>query len=100
MNHIREFMDSPLVAWVRTFESDGGKSLSFEALADGVFLCDVMTHISPRSSSVCSSSSLNRCPEDYHARLGNLSHLISLISSFYQVRFFFVFLFQDCNYLV
>lgn len=84
MDIIQEFMDSPLVAWVRTFESDGGKSLTYAALADGVFLYDVMMHLSPRSSSLGSCGAINRCPEDSHARLGNLSLLISLVSSFYQ----------------
>ncbi|XP_042859655.1 girdin-like isoform X2 [Penaeus japonicus] len=78
---IKEFMDSALVTWVRTFESDGGGGLTYAALADGVFLYDVMSHIDPRGGS---GRQVNRHPSDAAARLSNLAALLHHIKAFYQ----------------
>ncbi|XP_064098174.1 protein Daple-like [Macrobrachium nipponense] len=78
---IEEFMNGALVTWVRTFESDGGGGLTYAALADGVFLYDVMNHIDPRSG----GRPVNRHPTDAASRLLNLAALLHHIKSFYQV---------------
>ncbi|XP_068240760.1 girdin isoform X2 [Palaemon carinicauda] len=77
---IEEFMNGALVTWVRTFESDGGGGLTYAALADGVFLYDVMNHIDPRSG----GRPVNRHPTDAASRLLNLAALLHHIKSFYQ----------------
>lgn len=74
-------MNSALVTWVRTFESDGGGGLTYAALADGVFLYDVMLHLDPRE--VCGRQ-VNRHPTDPAARLANLAALLQHIKTFYQ----------------
>ncbi|XP_047737641.1 girdin [Hyalella azteca] len=77
-----EFMNGPLVTWVRTFESDGGGSLTYGALSDGVFLYDVMAHIDPPEDG--GLGSINRHPDTAHARLCNLSRVLQHIIRFSQ----------------
>ncbi|XP_042230535.1 probable GPI-anchored adhesin-like protein PGA55 [Homarus americanus] len=79
---VEEFMNSALVTWVRTFESDGGGGLTYAALADGVFLYDVMLHIDPRDGG---GRHVNRHPTDAASRLANLAALLNHIKTFYQV---------------
>ncbi|XP_063890077.1 girdin-like [Scylla paramamosain] len=79
---VEEFMRSALVTWVRTFESDGGGGLTYAALADGVFLYDVMQHIDGRDGG---GRPVNRHPTDAASRLTNLAALLLHIKAFYQV---------------
>ncbi|KAK8405973.1 hypothetical protein O3P69_006998 [Scylla paramamosain] len=78
---VEEFMRSALVTWVRTFESDGGGGLTYAALADGVFLYDVMQHIDGRDGG---GRPVNRHPTDAASRLTNLAALLLHIKAFYQ----------------
>ncbi|XP_071537129.1 uncharacterized protein Girdin isoform X2 [Panulirus ornatus] len=78
---VKEFMNGALVTWVRTFESDGGGDLTYAALADGVFLYDVMEHIDPRDG--CGRQ-VNRHPTEAASRLANLASLLHHIKAFYQ----------------
>nr|XP_045601739.1 girdin-like isoform X2 [Procambarus clarkii] len=78
---VEEFMNTALVTWVRTFESDGGGGLTYSALADGVFLYDVMLHLDPRD---CGGRQVNRHPTDPASRLANLAALLHHIKTFYQ----------------
>ncbi|XP_050690431.1 girdin-like [Eriocheir sinensis] len=80
---VKEFMSSALVTWVRTFESDGGGGLTYAALADGVFLYDVMQHIDGRNGG--GGRPVNRHPVDAASRLANLAAVLLRIKAFYQV---------------
>ncbi|XP_076028597.1 protein girdin isoform X5 [Oratosquilla oratoria] len=78
---VSDFMMSPLVTWVRTFESDGGGGLSCAALGDGAFLFDVMNHIDPRDGV---GRPVNRHPDTVTARISNLGEVVQHVRTFYQ----------------
>ncbi|MFT7801680.1 protein Daple-like isoform X1 [Arapaima gigas] len=82
---LEEFLGSPLVAWVKTFEPLGSSSedkLSvFMEFADGVFFHKIMTHIDPRPANQWVNKHVNN---DINLRIQNLSTVIRHIKNYYQ----------------
>ncbi|XP_073725684.1 protein Daple [Misgurnus anguillicaudatus] len=79
------FMDSPLVVWVKTFGPLGSTSedkLSmFMDLVDGVFLYKIMTHIDPTPMNQRVNKQVNN---DINLRIQNLNTVIRHIKNYYQ----------------
>uniref|UniRef100_A0A672SFA6 Protein Daple-like n=1 Tax=Sinocyclocheilus grahami TaxID=75366 RepID=A0A672SFA6_SINGR len=81
------FMDSPLVVWVKTFGPLGSgsedKLSMFMDLVDGVFLHKIMTHIDPSPMNQRVNKQVNN---DINLRIQNLNTVIRHIKNYYQVR--------------
>uniref|UniRef100_A0A4W4HBP6 HOOK N-terminal domain-containing protein n=1 Tax=Electrophorus electricus TaxID=8005 RepID=A0A4W4HBP6_ELEEL len=79
------FMESPLVVWVKTLgplASNSDDKLSmFMELVDGVFLHKIMTHIDPSPMNHRLNKQVNN---DVSLRIQNLSTVIRHIKSYYQ----------------
>ncbi|XP_053365448.1 protein Daple isoform X2 [Clarias gariepinus] len=79
------FMESPLVVWVKTFgplSSNSEDKLSmFMELVDGVFLHKIMTHIDPSPTNHRVNKQVN---SDVNLRMQNLSTVIRHIRNYYQ----------------
>ncbi|KAJ7991126.1 hypothetical protein DPEC_G00294020 [Dallia pectoralis] len=79
------FMDTPLVVWVKTFGPLGSGSedtLSmFMDLVDGVFLHKIMTHIDPSPTNQRVNKNVNN---DVNLRIQNLNIVIRHIKNYYQ----------------
>ncbi|KAF4084003.1 hypothetical protein AMELA_G00123840 [Ameiurus melas] len=79
------FMESPLVVWVKTFgplASNSEDKLSmFMELVDGVFLHKIMTHIDPNPTNHRVNKQVN---SDVNLRIQNLSTVIRQIRNYYQ----------------
>ncbi|XP_058255179.1 protein Daple isoform X2 [Hemibagrus wyckioides] len=79
------FMESPLVVWVKTFgplASNAEDKLSmFMELVDGVFLHKIMTHIDPNPTNHRVNKQVN---SDVNLRIQNLSTVIRHIRNYYQ----------------
>ncbi|KAI5616765.1 protein Daple isoform X2 [Silurus asotus] len=79
------FMESPLVAWVKTFgplASNSEDKLSmFMELVDGVFLHKIMTHIDPNPTNHRVNKQVN---SDVNLRIQNLSTVTRHIRNYYQ----------------
>lgn len=81
---MEEFIRSPLVCWVKTVErllTDGSPLAEFMALADGVFLNDIMIRINPNTSVQRAHKKVNNDPT---LRIQNLSILTLHIKTYYQ----------------
>ncbi|KAM6912936.1 protein Daple [Xenentodon cancila] len=86
---LASFMESPLVAWVRTLGplGSGGDVASeervsmFMELVDGVFLHKIMTHIDPSPTNQRLNKNVNN---DMSLRLHNLTVLCRHIRTYYQ----------------
>ncbi|XP_076001814.1 girdin-like [Genypterus blacodes] len=75
-----QFMQSPLVTWVRTLvPDDGGMHLDFSELLDGVFLNEIMTQINPSAA----PQGANKVSRDPSQRVQNLSLLVHQIRTYY-----------------
>ncbi|KAL5009181.1 hypothetical protein ScPMuIL_014762 [Solemya velum] len=74
-----EFMQTPLVVWVKTFKAFGSHTLEFHDLCDGVFLIDAMKQIDPRPA----YSGLNRKVDDVSVRIHNWEILVRNIQAYY-----------------
>uniref|UniRef100_UPI003AAA385B girdin n=1 Tax=Centroberyx gerrardi TaxID=166262 RepID=UPI003AAA385B len=78
--YLDQFMQSPLVTWVKTFvPNDGGMQLDFSELLDGVFLNEIMTQINPSAT----LQGVNKVKSDASQRVQNLSLLVRQIKTFY-----------------
>ncbi|KAM4690163.1 protein Daple [Rhinophrynus dorsalis] len=79
------FLDSPLVAWVKTFGPCGneneGKLATYMELVDGVFLNKIMLQIDPRPSNQRIHKHVNN---DVNLRIQNLTILVRHIKTYYQ----------------
>ncbi|XP_030641772.1 protein Daple [Chanos chanos] len=79
------FMESPLVIWVKTFGPLGSgaddKLSMFMDLVDGVLLHKIMTHIDPSPSNQRVNKQVNN---DVNLRIQNLNTVIRHIKSYYQ----------------
>ncbi|KAL7861971.1 hypothetical protein SRHO_G00134120 [Serrasalmus rhombeus] len=79
------FMDSPLVVWVKTFgplaSNSDDKLAMFMELVDGVFLHKIMTHIDPNPTNHRVNKQVNN---DVNLRIQNLSTVIRHIKNYYQ----------------
>uniref|UniRef100_A0A8C1FPC9 Coiled-coil domain containing 88C n=1 Tax=Cyprinus carpio carpio TaxID=630221 RepID=A0A8C1FPC9_CYPCA len=79
------FVDSPLVVWVKTFGPLGSgsedKLSMFMDLVDGVFLHKIMTHIDPSPMNQRVNKQVNN---DVNLRIQNLNTVIRHIKSYYQ----------------
>ncbi|MCJ8736931.1 hypothetical protein PDJAM_G00017970 [Pangasius djambal] len=79
------FMESPLVVWVKTFGPLGcnseDKLSMFMELVDGVFLHKIMTHIDPNPTNHRVNKQVN---SDVNLRIQNLSTVIRHIKNYYQ----------------
>ncbi|XP_037359937.1 protein Daple-like [Talpa occidentalis] len=80
------FLQSPLVAWVRTFGPLGGggpadKLAAFMDLADGVVLNQIMLQIDPRPTNQRINKHVNN---DVNLRIQNLTILVRNIKTYYQ----------------
>ncbi|XP_063039855.1 protein Daple isoform X2 [Engraulis encrasicolus] len=79
------FMDSPLVVWVKTFGPLGtgmdDKLSMFMELVDGVFLHKIMTHIDPSPTNQRVHKQVNN---DVNLRIQNLSVVTRHIKHYYQ----------------
>uniref|UniRef100_A0A8C1FN07 Coiled-coil domain containing 88C n=1 Tax=Cyprinus carpio carpio TaxID=630221 RepID=A0A8C1FN07_CYPCA len=79
------FMDSPLVVWVKTFgplgSSSEDKLSMFMDLVDGVFLHKIMTHIDPSPMNQRVNKQVNN---DVNLRIQNLNTVIRHIKNYYQ----------------
>uniref|UniRef100_A0A3B3S006 HOOK N-terminal domain-containing protein n=1 Tax=Paramormyrops kingsleyae TaxID=1676925 RepID=A0A3B3S006_9TELE len=80
------FLDSPLVVWVKTFgalTSNSEDNLSlFMELVDGVFLHKIMTHIDPSPTNQRVNKHVNN---DVNLRVQNLNVVVRHIKTYYQV---------------
>ncbi|KAM9770543.1 girdin-like isoform 2-T2 [Menidia menidia] len=75
-----QFMLTPLVTWVKTFElTDGGMHLDFAELVDGVFLNQIMAQINPPAV----PHAVNKVCRDPSQRIQNLNVLVQQIKTFY-----------------
>ncbi|KAI2657370.1 Girdin [Labeo rohita] len=82
---LEDFLQSPLVCWVKTVSplgSDGSHLSEFMTLVDGVYLNDIMIEINPKSSVQRPHRKVNNDPT---LRIQNLSILVQQIKSCYQV---------------
>ncbi|KAF7663406.1 hypothetical protein LDENG_00211260 [Lucifuga dentata] len=78
--YLEQFMQSPLVTWVRTFfPNDEGMHLDFSELLDGVLLNEVMTQINPSAT----PRGANKVSRDPSQRVQNLSLLVRQIKTYY-----------------
>nr|XP_023697020.1 protein Daple-like [Paramormyrops kingsleyae] len=79
------FLDSPLVVWVKTFgalTSNSEDNLSlFMELVDGVFLHKIMTHIDPSPTNQRVNKHVNN---DVNLRVQNLNVVVRHIKTYYQ----------------
>ncbi|XP_026141716.1 protein Daple isoform X1 [Carassius auratus] len=79
------FVDSPLVVWVKTFGPLGSgsedKLSMFMDLVDGVFLHKIMTHIDPSPMNQRVNKQVNN---DVNLRIQNLNTVIRQIKNYYQ----------------
>ncbi|KAK2878523.1 hypothetical protein Q8A67_019314 [Cirrhinus molitorella] len=79
------FIDSPLVVWVKTFGPLGSgsedKLSMFMDLVDGVFLHKIMTHIDPSPMNQRVNKQVNN---DVNLRIQNLNTVIRHIKNYYQ----------------
>uniref|UniRef100_A0AAY4B8G7 Calponin-homology (CH) domain-containing protein n=1 Tax=Denticeps clupeoides TaxID=299321 RepID=A0AAY4B8G7_9TELE len=79
------FVDSPLVTWVKTFGPLGSgcedKLSMFMDLVDGVFLHKIMTHIDPSPTNQRVNKQVNN---DVNLRIQNLKILLRHVKSYYQ----------------
>ncbi|XP_070972633.1 protein Daple-like [Oncorhynchus clarkii lewisi] len=79
------FMDTPLVVWVKTFGPLGSgsedKLSMFMDLVDGVFLHKIMTHIDPSPTNQRVNKNVNN---DVNLRIQNLNIVIRHIKNYYQ----------------
>ncbi|KAL6477892.1 hypothetical protein MHYP_G00137270 [Metynnis hypsauchen] len=79
------FMESPLVVWVKTFgplaSNSDDKLAMFMELVDGVFLHKIMTHIDPNPTNHRVNKQVNN---DVNLRIQNLSTVIRHIKNYYQ----------------
>ncbi|XP_041927680.1 protein Daple isoform X1 [Alosa sapidissima] len=79
------FMDTPLVVWVKTFGPLGSgtddKLSMFMDLVDGVFLHKIMTHIDPSPTNQRVHKHVNN---DINLRIQNLNVVIRHIKHYYQ----------------
>ncbi|XP_052001582.1 protein Daple [Xyrauchen texanus] len=79
------FIDSPLVVWVKTFGPLGSgsedKLSMFMDLVDGVFLHKIMTHIDPSPMNQRVNKHVNN---DVNLRIQNLNTVIRHIKNYYQ----------------
>jgi len=79
-NKVEQFMESPLVAWVKTFD-DFNTVQSVEDLADGILLHKVMYTVDPNAYSM---NKVNRSVgRDLALRMQNLQLLVMRIKHFY-----------------
>uniref|UniRef100_A0A671MVG9 Protein Daple-like n=1 Tax=Sinocyclocheilus anshuiensis TaxID=1608454 RepID=A0A671MVG9_9TELE len=82
---VSNFMDSPLVVWVKTFGPLGSgsedKLSMFMDLVDGVFLHKIMTHIDPSPMNQRVNKQVNN---DVNLRIQNLNTVIRHIKNYYQ----------------
>ncbi|MEE6474328.1 hypothetical protein FKM82_010349 [Ascaphus truei] len=82
---LENFMSSPLVIWINTFETlargNGTHLDEYLALVDGVFLNEVMFQINPKADNQRIYKKINN---DASLRIQNLSVLVKLIKSYYQ----------------
>ncbi|XP_067276773.1 girdin isoform X2 [Pseudorasbora parva] len=81
---LEDFLQSPLVCWVRTVSqlvSDGSPLAEFMTLVDGVYLNDIMIQINPQTSVQRTHRKVNNDPA---LRVQNLSVLVQQIKSYYQ----------------
>ncbi|XP_053553531.1 protein Daple [Bombina bombina] len=80
-----QFLESPLVTWVKTFGPCGNENESklamYMELVDGVFLNKIMLQIDPRPSNQRTNKHVNN---DVNLRVQNLSILVRHIKSYYQ----------------
>ncbi|XP_046870627.1 protein Daple-like [Hypomesus transpacificus] len=80
------FIDTPLVVWVKTFGPLGSgsedKLSMFMDLVDGVFLHKIMTHVDPSPTNQRVNKNINN---DVHLRIQNLNTVIRHIKLYYQV---------------
>ncbi|XP_051567383.1 girdin-like [Myxocyprinus asiaticus] len=81
---LEQFMNSPLVTWVKTFgrlgDKEGNVVSEYTELVDGIFLNKVMNQINTKAT----AQSLNKVNNDVGQRAQNLSVLIYHIKSYYQ----------------
>ncbi|XP_067099207.1 protein Daple isoform X2 [Osmerus mordax] len=79
------FIDTPLVVWVKTFGPLGSgsedKLSMFMDLVDGVFLHKIMTHVDPSPTNQRVNKNINN---DVHLRIQNLNTVIRHIKLYYQ----------------
>ncbi|XP_042565738.1 protein Daple [Clupea harengus] len=79
------FMDTPLVVWVKTFGPLGtgteDKLSMFMDLVDGVFLHKIMTHVDPNPTNQRVHKNVNN---DINLRIQNLNVVIRHIKHYYQ----------------
>ncbi|XP_062862903.1 protein Daple [Trichomycterus rosablanca] len=79
------FMESPLVVWVKTFgplaTNSEDKLSMFMELVDGVFLHKIMTHIDPNPTNHRVNKQVNN---DVNLRIHNLSTVIRQMKNYYQ----------------
>ncbi|KAM4663982.1 protein Daple [Discoglossus pictus] len=80
-----QFLDSPLVTWVKTFGPCGNENESklsmYMELVDGVFLNKIMLQIDPGPSTQRTNKHVNN---DVNLRVQNLSILVRHIKTYYQ----------------
>ncbi|XP_067137777.1 girdin [Centruroides vittatus] len=75
-----QFMRSPLVTWIKTFEDEDAKPLSYDQLRDGVLLYNVWLQIDPHPP----FRGVAPAGEDGCTRLRNLDLLLHNIKAFYE----------------
>ncbi|KAG8449048.1 hypothetical protein GDO86_015922 [Hymenochirus boettgeri] len=82
---MEQFLESPLVTWVKTFGPCGHENESklavYMDLADGAFLNKIMVQIDPRPSNQRVNKHVNN---DVNLRIQNLSILVRQIKTYYQ----------------
>ncbi|KAM9571491.1 protein Daple-like [Salvelinus alpinus] len=82
---MENFMDTPLVVWVKTFGPLGSgsedKLSMFMDLVDGVFLHKIMTHIDPSPTNQRVNKNVNN---DVNLRIQNLNIVIRHVKNYYQ----------------
>ncbi|KAK7148004.1 hypothetical protein R3I93_012342 [Phoxinus phoxinus] len=81
---LEDFLQSPLVCWVKTVSrlpSDGSHLSEFMTLVDGVYLNDFMSQINPQTSVQRVHRKVNNEPS---LRIQNLCVLVQQIKSYYQ----------------
>uniref|UniRef100_F6ZN32 Coiled-coil domain-containing 88C n=1 Tax=Xenopus tropicalis TaxID=8364 RepID=F6ZN32_XENTR len=80
-----QFLDSPLVTWVKTFGPCGNENESkldiYMELVDGVFLNKIMVQIDPRPSNQRVNKHVNN---EVNLRVQNLTILVRHIKAYYQ----------------
>ncbi|CAH1791258.1 unnamed protein product [Owenia fusiformis] len=79
MSGVSNFMNSPLVTWVATF-NPGAEELTFQDLCDGLYLLTVFKQIDPRAA----TDNIVLNVEDVKDRLNNFDILMKNIKAYYQ----------------